>query len=134
MKKAVLGIVVAIFIVLSGYFVLVFLDTNSLIYRVEELFRGEIPEEVTEGTAESRYNYSDQYETLYHGEVAEVEVSINRIFVLHNFNDGYVLVNYSHEARDGNDRTLCGSWDIQSLWKIHKEDGVWHIVSIQEAP
>lgn len=49
--------------------------------------------------------------------------------------DGYLWVYYSHEAFDSEGHTVTGSWDIQSLWKVEKDDtGTWVVVQIKEHP
>ena len=76
----------------------------------------------------------NQFQTLYPGRVEEGYITIHRLFVLHNFEDGCMEVIYNFEARDSEGRILCGSHMIRSHWVIHKEDGVWQIVEIHKDP
>ena len=49
--------------------------------------------------------------------------------------DGYLWVEYSREAFDNEGRTVSGSWNIPSLWKVEKDDtGTWVVVQIKEHP
>lgn len=48
---------------------------------------------------------------------------------------GTMWVHYSQEAYDENGKTICGSWDIPSLWYLEKnEAGEWEVVGIKEHP
>jgi len=49
--------------------------------------------------------------------------------------DGYIWVNYSHEAFDANGNIVYGSLDIPSLWHIEiNDDGIWIVTYIKEHP
>ena len=49
--------------------------------------------------------------------------------------DGTMWVCYSQEAYDKNGETICGSWDIPSLWYLEKNAaGEWEVVGIKEHP
>jgi len=133
-KKAILILIASVLVILGGLVALMYHDTNELTHHVKELFRGEIDPALPERTPSGTYNQATHYESLYPREVAEVDITILRLFVLHDFNDGFMEVYYFYEARDSESRVLCGSWGIRSHWVIHKEDGVWQIVEIHEDP
>lgn len=48
---------------------------------------------------------------------------------------GYVWVHYSNTVYDARGETVCGSWDIPSLWIFEKNsDGEWSLMYIKEHP
>lgn len=49
--------------------------------------------------------------------------------------EGWIWVYYSSEAFDHDGNSVCGSWNIPSLWKVEKNDtGEWVVVQIREHP
>ena len=139
-NKKVAGKVMIIFVVgillIACVYSALLLDTHSLMVEVKDAFEGKIPAEITEGTPLSRYNIRDRgYGTK--GEktdIGKATVSLLRYFTIHNFKDGYIWAIYSNEAFDFDGKPFCGSYRIQTKWKIHKEKGKWEIVEIFEAP
>ena len=134
MKKVIVVLVVSLFVVAGGLYAFMFHDTNNLVSHTKDLLRGEIDPEQTAGTPEDRYNTADQYANQLSGRVANVNVTVDRLFVFHNSRDGFMIVRYSFEALDSESRVLCGSWRIISHWKIHKVNDEWQIVGIRENP
>ena len=128
MKIAHKGLIITAMLVLSVY-VAMLLNTNSVVNEVKNVMLGNAKTKMTDNTPLSRYNFSDILSN------AEVKVKITRLFVLHNFFDGYIWVNYSYETvKNDNDLTPASS-DVLSRWKIHKMNGGdWQIVEIKEAP
>ena len=105
-----------------------FLNTNSVIRDVKEVMYGRISQSETDGTPLSRYNVK-KWEPN-----AAVEAKITRCFVLHNFFNGYMYVRYSYKGVDKDGNVLTASGPLFSRWKIHRENGGWKIVEIEEAP
>ncbi|NMC57499.1 MAG: hypothetical protein GYA50_09790 [Eubacteriaceae bacterium] len=54
-----------------------------------------------------------------------------RLFVLHNFKDGYICSCYWYRLYDDKGE-LISAWWAPAIWKIHKEDGKWEITEIFE--
>lgn len=104
-----------------------FLNTNSVMRYAKSVFRGEISSEEVVGTPLYRYYPKDS-------EIVKVNFSLKRIFVSHNFKDGYIWVKYDEEQLDSSGNIVSGSWKIISRWKIHKENGEWKVVDIKEHP
>ena len=103
-------------------------STNSVINDVKNIMYGNVDQSMTEGTAVNRYNHSYIYEN------AVVEVKITRLFACHNFFDGYVWVKYSYKTIKNDIDIRPSSVCPLSRWKIHRENGKWHVVEILEAP
>ena len=127
MKKSIkiLGIVLCVILII--YFIM-FFSTNKLVNDVENIMLGRVPADVTEGKEIHRYNNSAVYLN------AEVDVSITRLFVVHNFSDGYMWVKYSYVTKKNDKDILPSSVNVISRWKIHRENGKWEIVEIVEEP
>lgn len=125
-----MGIAVLISIVLMIIlYIAMLLDTNSLFYYVKDVFYGKVPHEEIEGTLLTGYDVT------YDSDIATIDLKISRAFVIHNFTDGYMYVNYDCVGYDANgDFTYCSvaSHLHCAVWKIHKENGEWKIVKICE--
>ena len=109
-------------------YMIMFLNTNSLINEVRDVMKGNVPRAVTENTPLSMYNFSDDLSN------AEVDVSITRRFVLHNFFSGTMWVNYTYETTKNDLDLMPGAYKVPSCWKIRRENGKWKIVEIIEGP
>ena len=129
-KKVKKVVIVAIGIILVIYLAM-FIDTNSLMGEVRDAFLWKIDPAETANRPIDAYNYSRRADTETLG---DVHLTLMRLFVLHNFKDGYVWAYYSYEARNSEGEIITGSWHIPTKWKIHKENGVWEITQIIEAP
>ena len=103
-------------------------NTNIAINDVKDIMYGKVETSVTNNSPLRMYNRKDDFGTT------SVDVKITRLLVLHNFFDGYIWVRYTHQGFDANGDLTYGSWNIPSRWKIHKENGKWHVVEILEAP
>ena len=120
--------VLLFFLLLLLLYAVLFLNTNSVMRYAKSVFRGEISsEEITDTPLYTRYYPKDP-------ETVKVDLSLKRIFVAHNFKDGYIWVKYDEEQLDSYENIVSGSWDIISRWKIHKENGEWKVVDIKEHP
>jgi hypothetical protein len=117
-------------------YVIMVIDTNSLMGEVESAFLGEIPISETKDKPIDMYNYSsdiNRYNTAYLG--YRVDLTLRRVFVLHNFFfNGIMIIYYSVYVYDYEDKRITASKDIYATWIIHKENGKWSIASIIEDP
>ena len=116
-----------ILIILIASYGIMFLTTNSVMRYAKSVFHGEISAEDIVDTPLYRY-YRDE------PEIAKVDVSLKRLFVVHGFKDGYIWVKYDVARMDYSGYEVSGARDIISRWKIHKENGEWKVVDIKEAP
>ena len=110
------------------------LNTNPLKQEVMQLLKGEISTTVTEGKVINLYNKRDDIDLLAPNKEIEAQARLTRLFVLHDFLDGYMWVNYTYEIKGKNGDRIMGAWNIPARWKIHRENGKWEIVDIKEAP
>jgi hypothetical protein len=126
-KKIFTAITIMILTILFVYMVM-FIDTNSLLDETKNVFCGKVEASDIEDMPVSRYNVTDSNQD------AVVKLELHRLFTLHNFNDGYIWMNYSCEATSVQGDIDYGADNIYSVWKIHKEKGKWKIVEIIEDP
>ena len=122
-KKIVFGIIIILII-----YLLMLWTTNDIVREVKNVMQGNISIEETRGTSLDLYNRKGDLGTIF------AEAKITRLFVFHNFFDGYMWVKYSCEGFDKNGNHTYGSSNVISRWKIHREDGKWQVVEIQEKP
>jgi hypothetical protein len=124
-KKKVIVLLTAALILL---YTIMLINTNSVVNDVRNIMLGNVEKSVTDNTPLRIYNFSNVLSN------AEVEVRISRIFVLHNFFDGFVWVNYSYETLKNDSDMRPGSANVFSRWKIHRENGRWEVAEIKENP
>ncbi len=132
MKKALI-ILLIVALVLMLYYVAMLISTNGLIDYVKGVMRGDITDsEVGDSPLRMYSSFAS------HDEFDHADVKINRVFVIHNFSDGYMWIDYSIKAYDENGKLIAGSATTfpasLSKWKIHRENGEWKIVEIIESP
>jgi len=121
-------IIVGMFVgIVLGAYLIMLIDTNPVVNEVKNVMSGQISKELTQDTPLSMYNTADWNPT-------SVNISIRRVFVWHNFRDGYMRVIYTYKAFDSSGTGLTGSSRVLSKWTIHKENGKWVITDIEEAP
>ena len=130
-KKKAHRIITTILSVILIIYLAMLVNTNSLMRYVRDVFLWRVDSAETIGRPINRYNDSNRLATV---ELGEVKLTLIRMFTLHNFRDGYIWAYYSYEAHDTDGEIITGSWRIPTKWKIHKENGVWKIVEIIEAP
>jgi hypothetical protein len=106
------------------------IDTNKLMQQTKYVFLGIIPRSETEGKPIQRYNLFHYFEK----DVERVDLTLKRVFTLHNFFDGFIIVYYTVFMYDHDNNIVSGSSEIFSLWRIHKEKGKWSIIAIKESP
>ena len=109
-------------------YILMFINTNSVTNYAKKVMLGKVALDETNNTPLTRYNVAAYYPHT------EMDAKITRLFVCHNFFDGYMWVYYSYEAKDNDGNIVSGTWGVVSKWKIHREDGKWRIVDIDEQP
>ena len=125
MKRNIITLLIIIPVLL---YAIMLLNTNSVVNDVKNIMLGNVEESITENTPLSRYNFSNVLSN------AEVKAKITRLFVAHNFSDGYMWVKYSYDTVKNDNDLMPGSWNVTSRWKIHKENGKWEVVEIIEDP
>lgn len=135
MKKKIIIVLSIIALILAN--VLMWVDTNSLIVYVEDVFKGEVPFSEVENTPLNDRGYyvkRDNSIADSKDEIIErVDIDISRRFVLHDFFDGFMFVKYSCYGYNQKGEEIYGSI-VNSKWIIHKEDGQWRITDIIEGP
>ena len=129
--KKVRIIVSLIFLALVIIYVAMLLSTNPLMAEVREVFSGDVSQSDTEGRAIHGYNINKRASSANLG---DVELTVVRLFVLHNFNNGYIWAFYRYLAYDTEGELITGSWNIPTKWQIQRESGRWEIVKIFEEP
>ena len=88
------------------------------------------PEEASRKYGElARYCTTSDYQAIS-------EKHVLRLWSAHfELNEGTIWVHYSQEAFDQKGETVCGSWDIPSLWYLERtERGSWEVRAIKEHP
>ncbi len=119
-------IVLLLFLSLFLFYVVLFLNTNSVMRYAKSVFRGEIAlEEVVDSPMWRYYPKNEP-------ELDKVDLNIYRTFVLHNFSDGYIWIKYDVAYIDSSGYEFSGSRNRSPRWKIHKENGEWKVVEIKQ--
>ena len=124
MKRIVMGTL----LFLIGIYILLFINTNSVTNYAKKVMLGKVALDETNNTPLDRYNVAADYPHT------KMDAKITRLFVCHNFFDGYMWVYYSCEATDNDGDLVFGVRGLVSKWKIHREDGKWRIVDIDQQP
>jgi hypothetical protein len=107
------------------------IDTNKLMQQTKDVFLGIIPRSETEGKPIHSYNVTSDYSET---DIKKVDLTLKRVFTLHNFFDGFIIVYYTVFLYGYDNDIVAGSAEVFSLWRIHKEKGKWSIIAIKEAP
>lgn len=116
------GIVVALFLSL---YLLLLISTNSVVEYVESVYKGAVPRDELPACLES-YDITENRPYL-----SEVDVTITRRFVLHNFSEGYMWVKYSVEGHTS-DGSLGYGEVTSARWTIQRAGNGWEIVDVKE--
>lgn len=116
------GIVVALFLSL---YLLLLISTNSVVEYVESVFKGAVPRDELPACLES-YDITENRPHL-----SEVDVTITRKFVLHNFSEGYMWVKYTVLGHTSDGSPGYGEVTT-SRWKIQKSEDGWEVVEIKD--
>ena len=69
-----------------------------------------------------------------HMEDVDIDLKLYRIFALHNFDRGYLWINYSVEVADEDGTVITGSWRINVRMDIQRVNGEWTVTRIYERP
>ena len=112
-------------LVLILTYLLMWLDVQPILNYVEDAITGEIP--VSELEDSPLWHYTRFIER--EGTVL-VDFSYKYQFVLHNWNTGYIVIDYSAEGLDMNGNLTIGSNSLELL-KIRKINGIWEIVEVE---
>lgn len=118
----VVGIVVALFLSL---YLLLLVSTNSVVEYVASVFKGAVPRDELPACLES-YDITENQPYL-----SEVDVTITRRFVLHNFSEGYMWVKFTVEGHTSDGSPGYGEVTT-SRWKIQKSEDGWEVVEIKD--
>ncbi|MDR2196687.1 MAG: hypothetical protein LBO07_01830, partial [Coriobacteriales bacterium] len=86
MSRRVILIAGGALLLVAALYLAMLLDTNSLMRYMRSVFNGEVPLEETADRPEDKYN------PLRYFDDPQVTFELRRVFVLHNFSDGYVWV------------------------------------------
>lgn len=116
------------FVIILIMYLTIFLNTNSVVNNVENIMSGNVEKSITQNTPLDQYNRKGDFGTV------KVDVKLNRLFVLHNFNKGYMWMLYTYEGYDKDNNRTYGAWNILSKWKIEKINGKWEVVNIIGEP
>ena len=128
-KKAILLCMAVIFFVLI-YLIMLY-DTQEILYDFNNCIADNVLSESMKETELYRfYNRNELYDNL----IVSANTKVRRIFVLHNFNKGMMLVNYDCEAFDAEGNSLYSSSNVYARWYIEKKNGKWLVVDVKEQP
>lgn len=62
------------------------------------------------------------------------ESSVQRIFALHNFSEGFLWFKYSEKLEDENGKGIISNAGVPVRLTIQKKDGKWAVTDIYEKP
>ena len=126
MAKRGLVILVSIFVTIVVVYLSLFIPTLSVIKTVKSVYCGEIS--AKSDSPIRRYDLSNRYPTMVYA-----DMKIIPLFVIHNWQHGYMYVLYSSKYMDAEKNVLNASCNILSKWEIEKKNGEWIIIDIEEA-
>ena len=130
-------VLLSVVLIIILLYLAMFLSTNSVIDYVERVFNGDVPEE-TNGTPLAPYNihkiYGNEYKEQRGASELQYEYRVNRLFVLHDFFDGYVWIKYEFFIKDENGVVLAGTIEPIARLTIHRENGEWIVTEVNERP
>ena len=123
-------------LLIAVFHIVMFASVKPVIDYVLSLFIGEIPEAETAGTKLDSYNsnsHCDRFDPSY-----MVEAKIDPVFIIHDFNRGYIWTRYEYWVYDKNANLLWGFANRfptpPARWTIEKVNEEWVIVDVYEAP
>lgn len=125
--------IVTVFFAFVVFFFLEFVSTNSLWEKVTVAFK----------TKQAEYNLDDIGIPSYvflsdnYNNISRVEFEGRRVFVIHNFFDGYIWASYTRKVYDDKGELLYGSeakFPRLLRIKIHRERGEWRIADVYDPP
>ena len=127
MKKFLLCCVLLMAAALLCIYTVSFISTTPLVTLAREVYCGTT--KVDPDDPLSRYDLSGMY-----SDIANAEMDITRLLVVHNGQHGYMYVVYSCRYTDRNDNILNESKMVFSKWEIVKEENTWYVTDIMEDP
>ena len=92
---------------------------------------------MTEAEAKRTYGKLSRYvlSTDVFGDVVSEHHTLELLSAHFQYSQGLIWVYYSQEGLDQNGERITGSFQIESLWKLCKEeDGQWYVCDIKEHP
>jgi len=113
------------------YYAAMLLNTNSIMKDVRSAFLCKTDISETEGREIDRYNTQHYFEDEERA-MGSVDLTLFRLFTLHNFRNGYIWAYYSRTAHDKDGGLVTSSLYHTTKWKIEKINGKWEIVEIFE--
>ena len=128
--KMVFIILVVIISVLITYIVILN-NTNSVLDDFYNCIVDNSDSKALKDTA--LYKYYNRNE-LFDNKICSAKINIQRTFVIHNFCQGVMFVNYDCETFDDKGKHIYGSTNVRSKWYIKKEHGKWIVYDIDEKP
>lgn len=128
MKKGKVIIILVSVIILAIYAAML-MDTLSVVRETKDVFYGKVDASQIADLPIRRYNITES-----HPDADIVKVNIIVLFTLHNFKDGYMWIQYTDETYNSKGVSVSGDSHIPARWRIHKENGKWVIIDIDEAP
>ena len=130
-------VILSLLLTLVLLYLAMFISTNSVIEYVERVFNGEVPEAIT-GTPLGAYNihriYGNEYKSSRGVSELKYEYKVSRLFVLHNFFDGYVWIKYEFSIYNKEGRRMAFTRVPIARLTIHRENGEWVITRRVEDP
>lgn len=105
-------------------------ETDFIVQEIEASAKGDIPyAEVNENLKYYAFHFSEQYTG---DEIGDIHFEVDRKFVLHNWQEGYVWILTDERIKTVNDEVFSSGQDIAVL-KIKKIDGKWVVVDRKPA-
>lgn len=112
-------------------YMIMLLDTCSVVWDMKNVSYNRVPDNQIVGKAIERYTWDDV--VVENWEVYDSDTYVIVPIVVHNFLDGYMWVLYSRKAVSREDGYMVEELCILSKFQIHKENGKWEILNIEEA-
>ena len=105
-----------------------FINTNQVIDDIANVVSGNVDKTITNGLPIDFFNRQGQSGTV------SVNYNIKRLFVLHNFREGYIWIRYTWQGYDNFGKRTYSSVNIPCCLKIQKANGKWVIIQVSVAP
>lgn len=107
------------------YFIM-FFSTTPLLNYVESIYKGEVKTQQISNTWYEDFNIKKHNENI-----KNVDITINRVFVCHNFKKGFMIVKINCQAFDSEDEVVYGDYCYEK-WEIIKNKSGWQIVDVKQ--
>jgi len=126
-NKGMSAVFIAVVALVLVTYLAMLLNTNNLMREVESVFLLEVDLLETDGRPIDVYNFRWLHE--HEVFVGQIDFTITRRFVLHNFRTGYIWVQYTYLVYDEAGELLSGSLKARARWSIRKTNGAWDITA-----